>query len=117
MSTPGLVPSPKPKPDALAISLGTAEPTWQQALRVWWSWQWRFFIATVLITWAVRVWLPMVGGALGLTAEYYFVTEQIVIFIPSALVSLYLFKDILDRDFGSFRACVIPKENVSEEGL
>ena len=108
MGAPGLVPIEKSKADALAISLGSVEPDWKIALRVWWSWQWRILIATILISIAVRWWFAFMGGAIGLGAWGYEVTTQIVIYVASALVSLYLFKDILDRDFGGFKVCVIP---------
>ena len=49
------------------------------------------------------------GGAIGLTAWGYEIATQVVIYVASALVSLYLFRDILDRDFEEFRVCVIPK--------
>jgi len=99
-----------PTADPLAVNLATVEPTWKIAVRVWWSWQWRIFIATVLISIAVHWWLAFMGGALGLGPWGYEVTVQILIYVASALVSLYLFKDILDRDFDEFRVCVIPKQ-------
>ena len=110
MSAPGLIPIPKSTADALAISLGSVEPSWGQALRVWWSWQWRIFIATVLLSIGIHWWLAFMGGAIGLDARGYEIVTQILVYIASALVSLHLFKDILDRDFGAFRVCIIPKE-------
>jgi len=98
-----------PTADPLAVNLATVDPTWKHAVRVWWSWQWRIFIATILISIAVRWWFAFIGGAIGLGAWGYEVTTQIVIYAASSLVSLYLFRDLLDRDFEDFRVCVIPK--------
>jgi membrane protein implicated in regulation of membrane protease activity len=99
-----------PTTDPLIVSLATLEPTWEHALRVWWSWQWRLLIATILIGLFINLWLGTVGGAVGLTARGFAIARPILSFVFSGLVSLYLFKDILDRDFGKFRVCIVPTD-------
>src|SRR5258708_1897054 len=94
-----------------AVSLATVDPTWRIALRVWWSWQWRAFIATILLTWFVQFWVNIIGGMIGSAIS---VVDATVIkafsitatYFVSGIVALYFMKDVLDRDFGKFRVCV-----------
>ncbi len=99
-----------PTVNPLAVSLATLEPTWEHALRVWWSWQWRILVATILLGIFTNFWLSTAGGAIGLNARGFAIASQVLSFVFSGLVSLYLFKDILDRNFGRFRVCIIPRD-------
>jgi hypothetical protein len=95
---------------ATEISLATIEPTWKVAARVWWSWWWRTTVVTYLLTLAIGFWAGMflAPGRAQTRAQ------QIGVIFVSALVGLYFFKDVLDRDFGHFRACIIPKGTSDE---
>jgi hypothetical protein len=99
-----------PTVNPLAVSLATVEPTWEHALRVWWSWQWRILVATILLGIFTNVWLGTLAWAIGLTGRGLAIASQVLSFVFSGLVSLYLFKDILDKDFGRFRVCIVPKD-------
>jgi len=106
MSTPG--PSSS-TPTPLEVGLATIEPTWRIALRVWWSWQWRVFIAGFLLDLFVSFWIGAIGGAVGLHYRGALVARQISNVVVFTAVGLYFFKDVLDREFKGFRVCVLPK--------
>lgn len=93
----------------LEVGLATIEPTWQIALRAWWSWQWRVFIAGFLLQFFVNFWIGAIGGAVGLHYRGALVARQVSSVVVFALVGLYFFKDVLDREFKDFRVCVLPK--------
>lgn len=98
-----------PTNDPLAISLATIEPDWRQALRVWWSFQWRVTLIALLLAWFIDFWIGMLGGMMGMRARGLTISTTIVGIVVNALVGLYIMKDIIDRDFGPFRVCLIPK--------
>jgi hypothetical protein len=97
-----------PASDPLSISLATSEPTWPQALRVWWSFQWRVTLISLLLAWFIDFWIGMLGGIVGMRARGLAAATTTVAIVVNALVGLYIMKDVIDRDFGKFRVCLVP---------
>jgi hypothetical protein len=95
--------------EAVAVALSTIEPQWKHAIRVWWSWQWRTFIATFLLTTFANFWLRILGGSVGMNARGFALTVQIVDLAIAGVVGLAFFRDVLDREYETFRVCLIPK--------
>jgi len=95
--------------DPTSFALATVEPTWKQALRVWWAFQWRVVVACFVLGFLIGGLAGIMLGILGASPVvfgYSLFTIRIVIYLA---VTLYFIKDFLDRDFGSFRVGLVPK--------
>jgi hypothetical protein len=93
----------------LTVRVNAIEPKWGHALRVWWAWQWRIAVFGVLIELFIQL-LGYAHGILGLTLQTLTTVRIGLALVFSGLVGIYLFKLILDSDFGSFRVCIISKD-------
>jgi hypothetical protein len=102
MSAPALSP--------LNVRVTVLEPNWGHALRVRWSWQWRVLVFMLLMGLFIRLCLSYLMAGLGMTASWFEVFGSVLGFVLSGLVSLYIFKDLLDSDFSNFRLCIIAKD-------
>jgi len=100
---------------AFAVELSTIEPTWKHAIRVWWSWQWRVSIAGGLLSFFTNLWLGVLSGAVGMGGVGLTISTQVAGAIIMGLVGLYFWKDVLDRDFGRFRVCIVPKTTMPQK--
>jgi hypothetical protein len=93
---------------AVAVTLASITPTWSHALRFWWAWQWRtlvFVLALSLLLIPTNMFLALVFPQ-PLTE---FIGRLLGIAI-AVLVSVYVMKDILDKEFRTFRVCLFPKD-------
>ena len=95
--------------DSATINLSTIDPTWKIAVRVWWSWQWRTFLAGTLLSMFFNFWL---GIFLPATPASAWIRPAVSV-VASSLVGLFFFKDVIDREFPDFRVCVVPKHEES----
>src|SRR5436305_2032981 len=95
--------------DPVEVELNTIEPNWMIAARVWWSWQWRVLALTLAQSLFSNTWGGILGEAIGLSVRGQLIFIQGTTYLASILIGLYFFKDILDRNFGKFRVCVIPQ--------
>lgn len=89
------------------------EVTWRRAIRVWWAYFWRNFIAIV----AAIVLGAVVGGVLGFILGAVGVPLKTIqlITMPIGLMlglgmSVVPVKMILGKDFGEFRLLLMPKQ-------
>ena len=87
------------------------EPTWGQAMRVWWSWQWRVIFTMILLDMFISLGLGGLREKVGLTRGEFGTVSLVLSFVLTALVSIYILKDVLDKDFGKFRVCIIPNDS------
>ena len=87
------------------------EPTWGQALRVWWSWQWRVIFTMVLLNMFISLGLGGFSEKVGLTRGEFGTVSFVLSCVFTGLVSIYILKDVLDKDFGKFRVCIIPSNS------
>lgn len=71
--------------------------------------QWRIAVFGVLIELFIQL-LGYAYGILGLTLQTLTTVRIGLALVFSGLVGIYLFKLILDSDFGSFRVCIISKD-------
>ena len=91
------------------FALATVDPTWKQAIRVWWSFQWRVLLASIVLGLLIGGLVGMMLGIFGASPTIVYVVSQTVRFAIYIFVTIYFVKDILDRDFGAFRVGVVPK--------
>lgn len=87
------------------------EPTWEQALRVWWSWQWRVIFTMILLDMFISLGLGSFRETVGLTRGEFGIVSFVLSCVFTGLVSIYILKDVLDKDFGKFRVCIIFNES------
>jgi len=62
-----------------------------------------------LLSLFANFWLGALGGVVGMTATGLAISTQVCDMIITAVVGLYFWRDVLDRDFGKFRVCILPK--------
>lgn len=91
------------------VQLQSIVPSWYHAFRVWWCWAWRVIFVTFLLTTAVTFWIGTLAGVVGMTDHDVTVVSRVFSIVFFAAVGVYFTKDTLDRDFGSFRVCIISK--------
>ena len=92
------------------------EPTFWIAARVWWSWFWRTMVSYVLLIWFVNTGLIILFGTLGIGNRGFTIATKVSHLIVLACVGLYFFTDILDKEFGGFRVCVMPNNKPIVDG-
>ena len=95
----------------LTTNPAPVEPTWGQALRVWWSWQWRVIFTMILLDMFISLGLGGFRETVGLTRGEFGLVSFVLSCVFTGLVSIYIFKDVLDKDFGKFRVCIIPNHS------
>jgi uncharacterized membrane protein YraQ (UPF0718 family) len=88
-------------PDS-AFALATVDPTWKQAIRVWWLFQWRVLAASIVLGLLIGGLIGFMLGIFGASRETSYYVSQTVRFAIYSFVTLYFIKDILDRDFWRF---------------
>ncbi len=99
-----------PSNDPTTFALVTVDPTWKQALQVWWAFQWRVIVASLVLGFLIGGLASIMLGILGASLEIRYYVIQTVRFVIYVSTTLYFIKDFLDRDFGSFRVGVVPKK-------
>ncbi len=86
------------------------EVTWKRAIKVWWSYLWRNFIAIIgasLIGGIFGGIVGFVGAALGASFETLQVIIMPIAVIIGLVVSIIPIKMILGKDFGEFRLVLV----------
>lgn len=91
------------------VELNRIDPTWRIALRVWWSWQWRTLLGSVGIGVLIYVWATFWFG--GLDPE----VRAALSYAVWITVGVYFFKDLLHRDFETFRVLLIARHTRKQE--
>src|SRR5690349_14983863 len=81
-------------------SVNPVEPTWGQALRVWWSWQWRVIFTMILLDMFISLGLGGLSEKAGLPRGEFGIVSFVLSCVFTGLVSIYILKDVLDKDFG-----------------
>ena len=93
---------------ATAIALATVEPTWGQAVRVWWSWQWRTILTGIVLT-LVCVPIAMVISIMFGASRLGVVTSQLLSFAIFTASGIFQMKTVLDKEYKTFRVAILPK--------
>jgi|SRR5882762_2504747 len=95
-------------PTPIAISLATIEPTWSHALRVWWSWQWRTIVFGLILS-VITMPIGMVVGIVFGVSGVGHLIAQLMGFLTFAFVGIFVMKDILDKEYKTFRVAILPR--------
>jgi hypothetical protein len=90
------------------------EPTVWIAARVWWSWFWRTMLSYIVLTWFISAGLVILCGTFGLGNRALRIATQASHLTVLAVVGLYFFTDILDKEFRGFRVCVMPNNKFDD---
>ncbi|MGH9795186.1 MAG: hypothetical protein ACRD5G_10460 [Candidatus Acidiferrales bacterium] len=84
-------------------------PSFQHALAFWWAFTWRSILWMIGVM--IVLWVPLFGlqlfGALLSVPQFLF---EIVAFAIGVAVQVYVFREILDKDFRRFKVCLVSKE-------
>ena len=86
------------------------EVTWGRALRVWWAYFWRSIIAiiaSVIVSFVLGFMFGFLGHLFGLSSGVIEVVSAILGFGTGAAFSLVCVKLILNKNYGSFRLCLV----------
>jgi hypothetical protein len=90
--------------DPLSSMPAQLEVTWNHALQVWWAWQWRASVLTVLVVLVTTLLFAMLG------LEAYNTIRVALCSVFVLLANVYVIKDILNHQFARFRICVLPTD-------
>jgi len=83
------------------------EITWKRTLIIWWPWAWRFLVLLVTLDKLIEI-IPLnVEDKIGVIP--YTITYLI---LSNAIISMILFKYILQKQFKEFRIALIANEEV-----
>ncbi len=87
------------------------EATWGVVLRFWWAWTWRSILVTAVFGGILGTILGTVGTSFGVSALGKALIVDGTIYLVSIPVSIYIFKKVFAKDFGSFRIAIITDED------
>ncbi len=77
----------------------------------WWSWQWRVVFTMILFDMFINLGLGGFSESVGLTRGEFGTVSMVLSLVLTGLVSIYILKDVLDKDFGKFRVCILPNDS------
>jgi hypothetical protein len=85
-------------------------PTFERALRVWWTYAWRTFIYDIVAFAVMMIPSAAIVGILSLNHELAMVAPFVLDESIKAVIALYVIHAyILDEDMGDFRVCLLPR--------
>ncbi len=87
------------------------EATWGVALKFWWAWIWRSTLVTAVIGGILGTILEKIGTSFGVSSLGGALIIDETMYLVSIPVSIYIFKKVFTKDFGSFRIAIITNEN------
>lgn len=93
------------------------EVTWKMSLKIWWAYFWRTILGTlalVVVLFICNYFVNIVAVFLKLPPVFITIILGIITFTFSIAVSLIVVKQILNKNYGSFRLSVVPNESNSK---
>ena len=83
------------------------EVTWWRAAKIWWSLVWRGMFYVSVITFSLGIIIGLLAAALGLT-EYIRPYAEVVGFIVSIPVGIWVVKIVMEKHYADFRIVLMP---------
>jgi len=84
-------------------------PTYDNVLRVWWAYSWRWGAAGAVVAFAVMFAVQFLAIAAKMDIETVKKAEPVLGFIISVLASQWVIRRLLTKGFGRFRLALVEK--------
>ncbi len=81
--------------------------TIKEIVPIWWAWQWRAMVATLVGTLVFSFLIGLIGGILGFSKESIYILTNLVSLAVTIYASLYFFAYIFNMRFKKYKLCIM----------